>query len=99
MSDAAGLDYLRRLLGEEHVPSRLSSQSGYDLDRPSVTGVPIVPPAALREDVGRRCAVGPRDAPACACAGQALVSEPAAPEEGVGVIGWLRCTVPSAPPG
>ena len=50
MSDAAGLDYLSRLLGEEHVPSRLSSQSGYyDGDRQSVTGVPLVPPAALRQ--------------------------------------------------
>jgi len=50
MSDAAGLEYLSRLLGEEHVPSRLSSQSGYvDADRQSVTGVPLVPPAALRQ--------------------------------------------------
>jgi type IV secretion system protein VirD4 len=50
MSDAAGLEYLSRLLGEEHVPSRLSSQSGYvDGDRQSVTGVPLVPPAALRQ--------------------------------------------------
>jgi type IV secretion system protein VirD4 len=49
MSDAAGLDYLSRLLGEEHVPSRLSSQSGSYHDRQSVTGVPLVPPAALRQ--------------------------------------------------
>ena len=50
MSDAAGLDYLSRLLGEEHVPSRLSRQAGYpDGDRQSVTDVPLVPPAALRQ--------------------------------------------------
>lgn len=50
MSDASGLDYLSRLLGEEHVPSRLSSQAGYpDGDRQSVTDVPLVPPAALRQ--------------------------------------------------
>jgi type IV secretion system protein VirD4 len=49
MSDAAGLNYLSRLLGQEHVPSRLSSQAGSGGDRPSVTGVPLVPPAALRQ--------------------------------------------------
>ena len=49
MSDAAGLDYLSRLLGDEHVPSRLSNQPGADCDRQGVTGVPLVPPAALRQ--------------------------------------------------
>ncbi len=49
MSDQAGLDYLSRLLGEEHVPSRLSSQSSYGARREDdVTTVPVVPPAALR---------------------------------------------------
>jgi type IV secretion system protein VirD4 len=49
MSDEAGLQYLSRLLGDEHVPSRLSNQPGSDPDRPSVTDVPLVPPAALRQ--------------------------------------------------
>jgi len=49
MSDAAGLDYLSRLLGEEHVPSRLSNQWGDSPDQRGVTDVPLVPPAALRQ--------------------------------------------------
>jgi type IV secretion system protein VirD4 len=49
MSDAAGLDYLSRLLGDEHVPSRLGNQldsGGHPLP---ITTVPVVPPAALRQ--------------------------------------------------
>jgi type IV secretion system protein VirD4 len=49
MSDPAGLDYLSRLLGDEHVPSRLSNQPVDDPDRQAITGVPVVPPAALRQ--------------------------------------------------
>ncbi len=49
MSDAAGLDYLSRLLGDEHVPSRLSRQPGGDPDRLGISDVPLVPPAALRQ--------------------------------------------------
>jgi type IV secretion system protein VirD4 len=51
MSDAAGLDYLSRLLGDEHVPSRLSNQPGGipSQDRAGSTSVPVVPPAALRQ--------------------------------------------------
>ena len=49
MSDSAGLDYLSRLLGDEHVPSRLSTQPVDDPDRQGITGVPLVPPAALRQ--------------------------------------------------
>jgi type IV secretion system protein VirD4 len=48
MSDAAGLDYLSRLLGDEHVPSRLGSQ-GTDPHQPGITSVPLMPPAALRQ--------------------------------------------------
>ncbi len=49
MSDAAGLDYLSRLLGDEHVPSQLGSQAGSDGQRPSIMTVPVIPPAALRQ--------------------------------------------------
>ncbi len=49
MSDAAGLEYLSRLLGDEHVPSRLGSQAGSDGQRPSIMTVPVIPPAALRQ--------------------------------------------------
>jgi type IV secretion system protein VirD4 len=49
MSDAAGLDYVSRLLGDEHVPSRLGRQPGDDPHRPAITSVPLVPPAALRQ--------------------------------------------------
>ena len=50
MTDTQGLDYVSRLLGEEHLPSRLSSAP----DRwpqgreQSVATVPVVPSAALR---------------------------------------------------
>ncbi len=49
MSDTAGLDYLSRLLGDEHVPSQLGSQAGSDGQRPSIMTVPVIPPAALRQ--------------------------------------------------
>ncbi|MGI8948842.1 MAG: type IV secretory system conjugative DNA transfer family protein, partial [Ornithinimicrobium sp.] len=49
MSDAAGLDYLSRLLGDEHVPSRLGSQMDNGNHHSPITTVPVVPPAALRQ--------------------------------------------------
>ena len=49
MSDAAGLDYVSRLLGDEYVPSRLSI-SRFDSDEGErATSVPLVAPAALRQ--------------------------------------------------
>jgi type IV secretion system protein VirD4 len=49
MSDAAGLDYLSRLLGDEHVPSRLGNQMDNGGHHLPITTVPVVPPAALRQ--------------------------------------------------
>jgi type IV secretion system protein VirD4 len=49
MSDTAGLDYLSRLLGSEHVRSALSSQAGPGVDRDGVVDVPLIPSAALRQ--------------------------------------------------
>ena len=49
MSDAAGLDYLSRLLGDEHVPSRLGSQMDNGGHTSPITTVPLIPPAALRQ--------------------------------------------------
>jgi type IV secretion system protein VirD4 len=49
MSDAAGLDYLSRLIGDEHVPSRLGSQVVNGGHQSPITTVPVVPPAALRQ--------------------------------------------------
>lgn len=106
MSDAAGLDYLSRLLGDEHVPSRLSSQSGYvEGDRQSVTGVPLVPPAA--PDAAGRRPPRARDAPASARSDQAVVPEQAASKasggsmraaDGTGADGADRgVTVPRPP--
>ncbi len=49
MSDAAGLDYVSRLLGEEYVPSRLSRTHREDGEGSRVTSVPLVAPSALRQ--------------------------------------------------
>ncbi len=49
MSDAAGLDYVSRLLGDEYVPSRLSRTYREDSDGDRVTSVPLVAPASLRQ--------------------------------------------------
>lgn len=51
MTDSPGLEYVSRLLGDEHLPARLSDGMGRgdDLQREgSVATVPLVPPAALR---------------------------------------------------
>ena len=50
MTDSPGLDYVSRLLGDEHLPARLSADVGApDSGRQmSVATVPVVPPAALR---------------------------------------------------
>lgn len=51
MTDSPGLEYVSRLLGDEHLPARLSEGigSGHDGRREgSVATVPVVPPAALR---------------------------------------------------
>jgi type IV secretion system protein VirD4 len=49
MTDTAGLDYVSRLLGHEHVPARLSGGTRTQPDRErNVATVPVVPPAALR---------------------------------------------------
>jgi type IV secretion system protein VirD4 len=48
MSDSAGLDYVSRLLGDEHLPTRLASGLPSDREPGQVTTVPVVPPAALR---------------------------------------------------
>lgn len=47
MSDGPGLDYVSRLLGDEHLPSQLASVRS-DRDDPQVATVPVVPPAVLR---------------------------------------------------
>ncbi len=48
MSDGPGLDYLSRLLGDEHLPAQLAIQRGSDAEHGQVATVPVVPPAALR---------------------------------------------------
>ncbi|MGH3851817.1 MAG: hypothetical protein ACRDRT_19370, partial [Pseudonocardiaceae bacterium] len=51
MTDSSGLDYVSRLLGDEHLPARLSDGIGRGDDRQregSVATVPLVPPATLR---------------------------------------------------
>lgn len=47
MSDGPGLDYVSRLLGDEHLPSQLASVRR-DRDDPQVATVPVVPPAVIR---------------------------------------------------
>ncbi len=49
MSDAAGVDYVSRLLGDEYVPSRLSITRFHSDEGERVTSVPLVAPAALRQ--------------------------------------------------
>jgi type IV secretion system protein VirD4 len=49
MSDTAGLDYVSRLVGEEHLPARLMGRAGPDDERAQVATVPVLPPAALRQ--------------------------------------------------
>ncbi len=50
MTDTPGLDYVGRLLGDEHLPARLSdgASRGDGRREESVATVPLVPPAALR---------------------------------------------------
>lgn len=48
MSDSPGLDYVSRLLGEEHLPAQLAIGRGSEHERAQVATVPVVPPAALR---------------------------------------------------
>lgn len=50
MTDSPGLDYVSRLLGDEHLPARLSdgTSHGDGTRENSVATVPLVPPAALR---------------------------------------------------
>jgi type IV secretion system protein VirD4 len=48
MSDGVGLDYVSRLLGEEHLPAQLAIGAGSDAERGQLATVPVVPPAALR---------------------------------------------------
>jgi len=49
MSDIAGLDYLGRLTGEEHLPSVLGSPWSGSRDGESVATVPLTPPTVLRQ--------------------------------------------------
>ncbi|MDP8901600.1 MAG: hypothetical protein M3N33_10770 [Actinomycetota bacterium] len=49
MSDDVGLEYLSRLLGDEHLPSRLGNQPDSDPYRSAITSVPLIPPASLRQ--------------------------------------------------
>jgi type IV secretion system protein VirD4 len=50
MTDSPGLEYVSRLLGDEHLPARLSDgpSRGDGRREQSVATVPLVPPAALR---------------------------------------------------
>lgn len=48
MSDSPGLDYVSRLLGEEHLPAQLAVGPGSERERVQVATVPVIPPAALR---------------------------------------------------
>src|SRR5262245_795925 len=47
MSDAAALDYVSRLLGDEYVPSRLNRTVREDSEGDRVTSVPLVLPLHL----------------------------------------------------
>jgi type IV secretion system protein VirD4 len=47
MSDSPGLDYVSRLVGDEHVRARLSDAAGRH-ERDQVATLPVLPPAALR---------------------------------------------------
>lgn len=47
MSDLAGLDYLGRLAGDEHLPSYLGGQWGNHDEREPVATVPLSPPTVL----------------------------------------------------
>jgi type IV secretion system protein VirD4 len=49
MSDTAGLDYLGRLTGEEHMPSYLGGAWNGSGDRKTVATVPLTPPTVLRQ--------------------------------------------------
>jgi len=49
MSDSAGLDYLGRLTGEEHLPSYLGGNWNVSGDRETVATVPLMPPTVLRQ--------------------------------------------------
>lgn len=48
--DSPGLDYVSCLLGDEHLPARLSDRTvtAHGRHENSVATVPLVPPAALR---------------------------------------------------
>lgn len=48
MSDGPGLDYVSRLLGDEHLPAQLAGGPGSEHERGQVATVPVVPPATLR---------------------------------------------------
>lgn len=48
MSDGRGMDYVSRLLGDEHVPAQLAPGPRRDQGREPVVTVPVVPPSALR---------------------------------------------------
>lgn len=48
MSDGPGLDYVSRLLGEEHLPAQLAGRDSPEGGGVPVATVPVVPPAALR---------------------------------------------------
>lgn len=48
MSDSPGLDYVSRLLGEEHLPAQLAMGPGSEREPGQVATVPVIPPAALR---------------------------------------------------
>jgi len=48
MSDANGLEYVSRLVGDEHLPAHLGPLTTGDSERGRVATVPVVPPAALR---------------------------------------------------
>jgi type IV secretion system protein VirD4 len=49
MSDTDGLDYVSRLLGEEHLPAQLSRTNAAGDERGAIATVPLVPSAVLRQ--------------------------------------------------
>jgi type IV secretion system protein VirD4 len=49
MSDTAGLDYLGRLTGDEHLPSYVGGRRDDAGDRDAVATVPLMPPTVLRQ--------------------------------------------------
>jgi type IV secretion system protein VirD4 len=49
MSDPVGLDYVSRLVGDEHLRARLSDQRGEVSNGEPVATVPVAPPAVLRQ--------------------------------------------------